>query len=377
MELSALRAEIDGIDSQLIELFVRRMEVSEEIAACKQQAGLPVLNKEREREVLNSVSEAAGPYRLYAGRLFSTLMTLSKARQGEYLQRDSELQRRVIEARNTSSACFPRTGRIACQGVEGGNSQAACDQLFPQGNLLYVKSFQAVFEAVRAGLCDFGVVPLENSLNGSVRAVYELLQQSDCSIVRTLRLSINHALLAKPGTSLEQIHTIYSHEQALGQCSGYLSGTTAKAVSCANTAVAAKLVSESDDAGIAAIASPGCASLYGLSVLAEGIQDYARNDTLFACIAPKPMVYDGANRIALMLSCSNTPGALCDLLSAIAATGINLSKLESCPAAGTNFEYFFLLELEASLHDPQVLSLLTQMEQSCDMLRFLGAYAQL
>ncbi len=143
------------------------------------------------------------------------------------------------------TSVFPQTGLVACQGVEGANSQVACDRLLPRGNIVYVKTFEAVVSAVESGLCKFGVLPIENSSNGSVRAVYELLQDHNLSIVRSTRLCIRHELLALPGVKMEDITEIYSHEQAIGQCSKFLSSLNGvRVIPCDNTAVAAKMVAE-------------------------------------------------------------------------------------------------------------------------------------
>ena len=150
---------------------------------------------------------------------------------------------------------FPSNAIISCCGIEGSNAQAACLKMFPDGKIIYLDSFNKVFEAVDSGQCEFGVLPIENSFNGSVRAVYDLTVQYKFAIVRSLLLPIRHSLLAKSGTKLEDITSIYSHSQALGQCSKFLAGLNAKNIPFWNTAGAAKMVSESSDKNIAAIAA--------------------------------------------------------------------------------------------------------------------------
>ena len=272
---------------------------------------------------------------------------------------------------------FPQTGLVACQGVEGANSQVACDRLLPRGNIMYVKSFQAVAAAVESGLCKFGVLPIENSSNGSVRAVYQLLQEHDLSIVRSARLCIRHELLALPGVKPEGITEIYSHEQAIGQCSRFLGGLKdVKVIPCGNTAAAAKMVAESGSRTAAAISSHPCAALYGLECINSNIQDSDNNYTRFICVTKKPVIYAGANRISLIIAFENKPGALYDILSKLAALDINMTKLESCPVAGSDFEFIFFIELEASVKDPSVLAMLEEMERSCAQFQFLGSYAE-
>lgn len=377
MELSEIRQQIDTVDDQMLELFLRRMDLAEAVAAYKKEHNQPILNKAREREILAKVMEKAGDRESYAYHLFSTLMELSRSRQAELLCAPTKISDQVRAALASGSEIFPQTGLIACQGVEGGNSQAACDRLFPRGNLMYVKTFQAVAAAVESGLCKFGVLPIENSSNGSVRAVYDLLQEHSLTIVRSTRLCIRHELLALPGTKMEDITEIHSHQQAIGQCSKFLNGLTGvRVIPCDNTAAAAKMVAERGARHIAAISSHPCTALYGLECINDNIQDSDNNYTRFICITRDPVIYAGANRISLIVSTDNRPGALFDILAKLAALDINMTKLESCPVTGRNFEFIFFLEIEASVQDPKVLAMLQELERGCSGFRYLGSYAE-
>lgn len=376
MELNDIRREIDSIDDGILDLFLRRMALSEQVAEYKSARGLPVLNKEREREILSKIQEKAGEREEYAYHLFSRITALSRARQYELISAPSPVKTLLEKALTLSGESFPKTGTVACQGIEGGNAQAACDKLLPRGNIMYLKTFRAVFDAVSSGLCQYGVLPVENSSGGSVRAVYELLQEQKAFIVRSTALHIRHFLLAKPGVSAENIRRIYSHPQAISQCSRFLAGLSGvDVIPCENTAVAAKLASEDTEGHTAAIAAPRCQELYGLSSLQSDIQDSDNNFTRFICIAKEPAVYAGANRISLIISCKNEPGALSDILSRIAARGVNMSKLESCPVAGRDFEFIFFLDLDASVRDDGVKALLCELESVCGGFTFLGSYA--
>lgn len=377
MELSEIRAKIDAVDDQLLSLFLERMALSEEVASYKNQHHLPILNKQREREILAKVTERAGDKERYAYHLYSTLFELARSRQAELISVPTRVAERVEAALKDGGEIFPQTGLVACQGVEGANSQVACDRLLPRGNIMYVKSFQAVAAAVESGLCKFGVLPIENSSNGSVRAVYQLLQEHDLSIVRSARLCIRHELLALPGVRPEDITEIYSHEQAIGQCSKFLGGLKdVKVIPCGNTAAAAKMVAESGSRRAAAISSHPCAALYGLECVNGNIQDSDNNYTRFICVTKKPVIYAGANRVSLIIAFENKPGALYDILSKLAALDINMTKLESCPVAGSDFEFIFFLELEASVQNPSVLAMLEEMERSCAQFQFLGSYTE-
>lgn len=377
MDLNEIRDQIDRVDSDILKLFLERMRLGETAAAYKRENELPVLNKAREREILARVQAEAGEMEPYAYQLFSTLMELSKVRQTLLTAGPSRIRPLIEQSLAAPEDVFPKTGTIACQGVEGANSQAACDKLLPRGNILYVKTFEAVFDAVESGLCKFGVLPIENSANGSVRSVYELLQRKHFSIVRATTLHIRHELLAKPGAKLSEITEIFSHEQAIGQCSRYLAALNGKVkvTPCANTAVAAKMVAEGSNPHAAAISSHACAELYGLSVLKDDIQDSDNNYTRFICIAKNPVIYAGANRISLILDCKNEPGALNAILSKISAYGVNTSKLESCPVTGRNFEFIFFFDLDASVREPGVLALLEELERTSESFTFLGNYS--
>lgn len=269
---------------------------------------------------------------------------------------------------------FPQNETAACSGVEGSNAQAATKKFFPGGEIIYLNSFAEVFEAVKNDVCKYGVLPIENSFNGSVRDVYKLLTTHKFFIVKSLLIPIRHSLLANKGATLESITEIYSHPQALGQCSKFLAGLNAKQIPFWNTAGAAKMISESEKNNIAAIASPICAELYGLEEIASDIQDNSENYTKFICISKEPAIYPDANHISLVVGCENVPGALNDVLSKIAAHGVNMNKLESCPKEGRKFEYIFFLEIEASLKDDGIISMLEDVKKSCPDFEFLGNY---
>ena len=377
MELSEIREKIDAVDDQLLDLFLQRMDLSEEVAAYKNEHHLPILNKERERAILAKVTEKSGEKERYAYHLFSTLFELARSRQAELIDAPTKVGAQIRAALADMNEVFPQTGLVACQGVEGANSQVACDRLLPRGNIVYVKTFQAVVSAVESGLCKFGVLPIENSSNGSVRAVYELLQDHNLTIVRSTRLCIRHELLALPGVKMGDITEIYSHEQAIGQCSKFLNSLNGvRVIPCDNTAAAAKMVAERGDRHVAAISSHPCAALYGLETVSDEIQDSDNNYTRFICVTKDPVIYAGASRISLIIACDNKPGALYEILSKLAALGINMTKLESCPVTGRNFEFIFFLELEASVLEPGVLPMLEELERSCQNFQFLGNYAE-
>lgn len=272
---------------------------------------------------------------------------------------------------------FPKRAVVACQGISGSNSEAACRAVIPEGDIMFMSSFEAVFSAVESGLCDYGILPVENSIHGSVTAVYDLMKKRSFRIVRAVRQSINHALLANEGARLADIREIVSHPQALAQCSEYLTKSRDVTVKSAdNTAVAARTVAESGRKDIAAIADASCASLYGLRVIKKGIQDSEINLTRFVCIAKEEENYPDADRISVMFTLPNKPNALCEVLTEFASLGLNLTKIESRPVREA-FEFMFYLDFEASMSDSRVAELIEKMREKLDYFEFLGNYREL
>ncbi len=378
MELSEIREKIDSIDDKLLPLFIERMNLAKEVAEYKKEHSLPILNKGREREILKKVMEESGEFEMYSHRLYSTIFELSRAYQEMLCPSNSKVRSEIETALANKKDAFPQTGTIACQGVEGAYSQMAADRMFPRGNLVFLKTFEAVFDAVESGLCRFGIVPIENSSNGSVRSTYDLLISKNVRIVRSERLCIRHELLAKPGTKLSDVTQIHSHPQALGQCSNFIRslGDKVKVVEQDNTAMAAEFAAASDDSGIAVIASHNSGKLYGLETIASSIQNSDNNYTRFVCITKNTEIYPGADHISLILALEHKPGALYEILSKLAALEINLIKLESCPIPGHDFEFLFFFELQASINDPQTVAMLESLEGCCEKFIFLGNYLE-
>ncbi len=378
MDLKEYRQEMDAIDNELVALFVKRMEVAAGIADYKKENNLPILAPAREREKLQDVAKKAGPEMAgYTKVLYSMLFELSRSYQGKRSGKVTPLYRKITDAIENTPKLFPQSPMVACQGVEGAFSQLACEKMFKDPFIMYFKSFEAVFGAIEQGLCQYGILPIENSTAGSVKKVYDLMIQRNFSIVRTFRLKVDHNLLANPGAKLSDIKEIYSHEQAISQCGDFLATLEGvNVIPVANTAIASEMVASSGRKDVAALSSRSCAELYGLECLNDRIQDSDNNYTRFICVTKDPAIYAGANRISLVIAFENRPGALYDILSKLAALDINLTKLESCPVAGSDFEFIFFLELEASVHEPGVLPMLEELERSCANFQFLGSYAE-
>ena len=314
MELSDYRNQIDHIDKELIRLFAERMDVAAEIAAYKKEHGLAVLDPARERAKLLDVAEQT-PEALqeYAVSLYSLLFELSRSYQNRLLEKPSALTEEIQAAIEQTPKLFPQRAAVLCQ---------------------------------------YGVVPVENSTAGSVNAVYDLMTHHNFRIVRSIRLKVDHNLLVKPGTKKADIREIYSHQQALSQCEQYLQHFKGvKIIPCENTAVAAKRVAESDG-GCAALSSRECQKLYGLEI------------------------YPGADRTSLMAVLPHEPGSLYKLLSRFYALGLNLNKLESRPMPDRNFEFMFYFDLDTPVYSPKLQQLIGEMPGLCEEFAYLGSYSE-
>ena len=379
MDLKQIRAEIDTIDAQITELLRRRMEVSGKVAAYKKENNMPITDRAREREVLMRVSDQIGPgMEVYARALYATLFSVSRAYQQKITRPSAALGESIQKACEQTPSVFPQRALVACQGVEGAYSQQACDRLFAAANIVYFTSFDGVFSAVEKGLCQYGILPIENSSHGSVGAVYDLMRSHKFHIVRSVKLLVQHALLARPGVSLKDIKEIYSHEQAIGQCSRFLcENPQIKVTVVENTAMAAQMVAMTERRDVAAISSQNCAELYGLAVLTENMQNSAHNYTRFICIAKELLIFPGANRISLMIEIPHKPGALYELIARFAVHGLNLTKLESRPMPGKNFEFMFYFDLEASVLANETVELLEAIISENDSCAFLGSYQEI
>ena len=377
MDMQTYRRQLDDINKTMAQLFEQRMEICGEIAQYKQAHHLPVFDSAREREILNEVTAQVAPqFSTHTGVLFQTLFDLSRSYQRHCTAAPSELCTLIDSVTTHTPKMRPERAVVACQGVEGAYSQHACDRMFKHPTIIYLSQFEDVFKAVERGECRYGVLPVENSTAGSVNAVYDLMSKYRFYITHSLRLFISHALLAKPQTDRSQITTIYSHEQALRQCSRYIESLGAKGEICKNTAQAAQFVSQSERDDVAAIGSPDCAALYGLKMLDTGIQNVQNNYTRFICISKMPEIYPGAKKTSIMLRLDHHPGALYHMIARFAALDLNLTKLESRPIAGTDFQFMFYFDVEESVYSPALKALIAELERDSTSFTYLGSYTE-
>ncbi len=377
-DLSQIRERINELDNQIIDLWKERMEVCLSVAQYKKENNLPILDSKREAELLNRIGSLAGDdLEVYSRVLYDTIMTASRAYQHKYICGDNELTKKIKNAVDTTEKLFPQKAMVACQGVEGAYSEIACKKLFKYPTISYFKTWYDVVNSVEKGLCKYGVLPIENSTAGSVNNVYDLMAEHNFYIVKSFRLKINHCLLVNKGAKLEDIKEIYSHEQAINQCSEFLrEHSDIKVNICENTAVAAKLVKESGRTDVAAISSENCRDLYNLSLLSSDVQNKDNNYTRFICISKDLEIYPGADKTSFVLTLPHKPGSLYHTLGKFYALGINVQKLESRPIQNKDFEFMFYFDMSVSVYDNAFYEIISELSDECEYFNYLGSYSE-
>ncbi len=375
MEIETLRKKIDEIDDALSKLYLERMDICKEIGKEKAKSGLPVNAAQRENAVLARVCKGVDEDKVaYLKQFYDEIFLQSKAFQSSLREVKSPTVDKIRALLGEERKSFPISATIACQGVEGAYSGIAARRLFEVTDITYFKTFEGVFNAVEKGLCDYGILPIENSTAGSVLPVYDLMKKHNFYIVKSIRIPVKHCLVAKDPKA--KITKVYSHEQALAQCAEYIKKLGATSVAVENTAVAAQLVSQLEDPNVGAICSGECAKLYSLSVIEDGVQDIGSNYTRFICISNKLKIFKGADKISVMTGLEHKVGSLNNLLSRFYTQGLNLTKLESRPVGGGDFEFMFYFDFEGDVESKGLLNLLADLENSSDKFVFLGSYKE-
>lgn len=377
MELNEIREKIDSVDDEITKLYLKRMELVKDVADFKASTGKIVSDNSREREIIFRLSQKAPEeLKMYIKELYETVFFTSRAYQSTLIGKTSETVENLKALIKKGFDKLPALATVACQGIKGANSGVAAQKFFPISNIVYVKNFEGVFGAVESGLCEYGVLPIENSTAGSVLEVYDLMRKHNFHIVKAARLKISHCLAAADGASLADIKTVISHPQALMQCDEFLKKSHFHAEAEENTALAAKRVAESGDKTIAALCSKECALMYGLKILQSDVQDSDANYTRFILIQKDLCVYKGADKMSVMTSLPHESGSLNKILGRFSALGLNLTKLESRPIAGSDFEFMFYFDFEGDITDRNVQDLIAGLENDSENFVFLGAYKE-
>ncbi|MEM2041264.1 MAG: prephenate dehydratase [Nitrososphaerota archaeon] len=265
--------------------------------------------------------------------------------------------------------------KVAFQGEKGSYSEEAVIKHFGAGaEPIPKRTISAVFSAVEVGEVDAGVVPIENSIEGSVTETYDLLLTTSLKVIGEIYLKIVHCLIGLPGTDIKSIKRVYSHPQAISQCRGYIASMGFEYISIYDTAGAVKLIKETGDKTAAAIASERAAEIYGMQILARSIEDYGRNYTRFLIIGKNNPPPGERCKTTVIFTLSHIPGALYQALGAFALRGINLTKIESRPTRSRPWQYNFYIDFEGSIEEKHVKEALAELSSKTLFLKVLGSY---
>ena len=374
MDLLELRNELDGIDKQIVELYEKRMNVCGQVAEYKIETGKRVFDKEREKQKLEAVRALThNDFNAYGvTELFEQIMAMSRKLQYRLLaEHDSvgKLSFSKVDHFDTSKC------RVVFQGAEGAYSQAAMIQYFGEGvNCFHVDTFRDAMLAIDEGSADFAVLPIENSSAGIVSEIYDLLVEFENYIVGEQIIPINHCLLGCAGTKISDIKTVYSHAQSLMQSAHYLQEKGWQQISMKTNAFAAQKVAEDKNPTEAAIASEYAAKVYGLEILEKGVNDLKENSTRFIIITNQKVFSKDASKISLCFEVNHESGALYHALSHLIYNGLNMTKIESRPLEGRNWEYRFFVDFEGHMEDSAVKNALRGLREETRNMKILGNY---
>ena len=378
-QLEQYRQEIDRIDGELVKLFLERMDVTGKVGAYKQANGMPVLDAEREKQVIAAKAALTGDPARKAdlAALYETIMGLSRRQQRQLVRESGDEPGYAAYAAALAGRREPVAApRVVYQGEPGCYSEEAAVHFFgPEVDSRGLAWFPDVFAALERGEADYAVLPVENSSTGSIRQVYDLLSQYNYYVVGECQVEVRHCLMALPGVELGDIRTVYSHEQGLMQCEKYLDEHRDwKRVPTQDTAGSAKQVAESGDRTAAAICSRRAAEIYGLHILAEGVNYNAMNHTRFVVVSPVMELRPGRNKISAVFRLPHQSGSLHGILTVFAVQGLNLLKLESRPIPGRGWEYLFFLDFTGDLMAPEMDGVLHELGQLAAEFRILGNF---
>ena len=374
MDLTELRERIDAIDARIVELFEQRMDICGQVAEYKIAVGKNVFDKTREAEKLAKVRSLA--HNEFNGfctvELFEQIMSMSRKLQYRLLTENGRLESLPfigVDRLDTGNA------RVVFQGAEGAYSQAAMTQFFGESVAsFHVDSFRDAMDAIEEGSADFAVLPIENSTAGIVSEIYDLLQEYENYIVGEQIIKIEHCLLGVPGAKTEDIRTVYSHPQSLMQSAKYLSVQDWRQISMQNNAFAAKKVADDGDKSQAAIASEQAAKIYGLDILAQGVNQSDTNSTRFIIVTNQKIFRKDAGKISICLEVPHESGSLYHMLSHFIYNNLNMTKIESRPIEDRNWEYRFFIDFEGNFADGAVKNALRGLRDEARNLRILGNY---
>ncbi|MDD2973103.1 MAG: prephenate dehydratase [Lachnospiraceae bacterium] len=374
-DLQELRGKLDEIDSRIVELYEERMGISREVAEYKIQTGKKVLDKDRELAKLQSVKALThNEFNNHGiGELFEQIMSMSRKLQYQLLAENGSQGKLPFIQVNDLDV---KKARVVFQGAEGAYSQAAMAKYFgDQVHSFHVDTFRDAMSAIEEGSADFAVLPIENSSAGIVSENYDLLVEFENYIVGEQIIKIEHCLLGTSGTTIQDIRTVYSHPQSLMQCARYLNGQSGwKQISMQNNAFAARKVAEEKNKTQAAIASAYAGEIYGLDVLERGVNDCSTNSTRFIIVSNQKIFLKDAKKVSICFEIPHESGSLYHILSHFIYNNLNMTKIESRPMEGRNWEYRFFIDFDGNLADSAVKNALRGLREETANMRILGNY---
>lgn len=366
MELNEIRTKIDQLDQQIQSLFEQRMLLCQDVAKYKQAHHMPVFQASREKQVLDQVEQRSSNGLGPASRtFFANMMSIS-----------SQLQQKMLVAAENAPeipyTLMENATSVGCQGTIGANSETAAQLFFPGRKIQFYPTFEQVFEAVESGTLQYGVLPIYNSISGTVTQTVDLMGKYNFFITAMNQVEVTHCLAALPGAKLENISVVYSHPQALSQCSDFLDARHLSQRDYSNTATAAKMIAESNDRTIAAICSEDCAKRNHIKILASHISNVVPNFTQFICITKDMQVAKNASVISVMLTLSNEPGSLSRILNKFFLYGLDMTKIESRPIRNGSFDVVFHIDFKGNLRNRDIAAFLNDLCKSCQEFKLLG-----
>ncbi|MDE5584392.1 MAG: chorismate mutase [Ruminococcus sp.] len=369
MDLKQIRDRIDETDSRILSLFMERMELCKEVADYKKKNNMPVYQGDREKQVIDRIKTLTADKSLENGTsaLFTDIMDISKLLQNRTLLSHKK------EEYNFSRPDFANATKIACQGTSGANSETASRMIFGEKKPVFYSSFEDVFRAVQSGEAEYGVIPLKNSTAGMIDSAYDLMAKYSVYVVKQVCVEINHCLATKENINISDIKCVYSHPQAIAQCSAFIAEKNLETLPYSNTATSAELVKESTE-NIASICSVECAEKLGLNIIAENIADCSVNRTQFICIARDLQVADDADSVSVMVQIPHTEGSLHRLLTKFYVNGMNIIRIENRPIRDGSFDVIFYLDFSGKLTDSGVRAIMNDLSENMEYFRCLGTF---
>jgi len=354
MNLDELRKKIDETDRNIVKLIAERIRTAGEIGAIKKGERKQIEDPAREKLVLKHISDIAHEERLNPDdvtRIYRQIMSMAKNFQGTI---------------------------VAFQGEPGAYSEEAAYNYFsPSVSIKPCETLAVVFKTVETGQAESGIIPIENSLEGSVGQSYDQLLETSLTVRGETELRVVHCLIAHPGVKLESIKRVYSHPQALGQCQAFLRHLNCELIPAYDTAGSVKMIKEKGYTDSAAIAGARAAEIYGMQILAKEIEDNAGNFTRFLIISKQPAPPSGRDKTSIVFSVKHKPGALFDFLKIMTSSNLNMTKIESRPTRQKPWNYNMFLDFEGHRDDEAVRKTLAELEDNALFLKILGSYPRM